>query len=65
MGQVKYKRHENAFESVKLWLKEGQYQIILEETQPVYALAIVTGFYENFKQIKIEVHKCGIDATCK
>jgi hypothetical protein len=65
LGQNRYKRHENAFESAIQWLKEGQYQIILEETQPVYALAVETGFYEYFKQMKIEIHECGIDATCK
>lgn len=65
LGQDRYKRHENAFESAKLWLKEGQYQVILEEMQPVYALAVATGFYEHFKQMKFEIRECGIDATCK
>ena len=65
LGQTRYKCHENAFESAKLWLKEEQYQIILEETQPVHALAVATGFYEHFKQNNIEIHECGIDATCK
>ena len=65
LGQGRYKRHENAFESAKLWLKEGQYQIILEEVHPVCALAIATGFYDHFKQMKIEIRECGIDATCK
>jgi hypothetical protein len=37
LGPERYKHHENSFESAKLWLKEGQYQIILEEIQPVYA----------------------------
>jgi len=65
LGQDRYKRHENAFESAIQWLKEGQYQIILEQQQPVYALAVETGFYKYFKQMKIEIHECGIDATCK
>jgi hypothetical protein len=64
LGQERYKRHENAFESAKLWLRENQYRIILEETQP-YALAFTTGFYEHFKQMNIEIYECGIDATCK
>jgi hypothetical protein len=65
LGQIRYKRHENAFESAKIWLREEQYQVILEEIQPVHALAIVTGFYEHFKKMEIEIHECGIDATCK
>ena len=37
--QERYKRHNNAFESAILWLRERHYVIILNETEPVHALA--------------------------
>jgi len=65
LGKPRYKRQEDAFESAIQWLKENQYRIILEQRQPVRALAVMTGFYENLQEMKIEIYECGIDATCK
>lgn len=65
LGQNRYKRQDDAFESVIQWLYEGQYKIILEETRPVRALAFMTNLYNYLKQENINIHECGIDATCK
>jgi hypothetical protein len=65
LGQHRYKRQADAFESAIEWLKEGQYQVILEERQPVRALAVLTGFYQCLQQMGTGINECGIDATCK
>jgi len=63
-GQVRYKRHNNAFESAVLWLRERHYDIILHETEPVRALAFDTRILDKMNQLGININECGIDATC-
>jgi len=65
IGQNRYKRHDDAFRSAIEWLQEGRYNIILEITVPVRAIAFTTGIYEQFRQMGMEIRECGIDATCK
>jgi hypothetical protein len=62
LGENRYKRHKDAFKSTIEWLNQENYNIILEETVPVHAVAFTTGLYEKFNQ---KVRECGIDATCK
>jgi hypothetical protein len=65
LGKYRYKCQEDAFESAIQWLKEKQYRIILEQRQPVHALAVLTGFYEALQEMEVDIYECGIDATCK
>jgi hypothetical protein len=65
LGKDRYKCQEDAFESSIQWLKENQYRIILEQRQPVRALAVLTGLYEDLQEMEVDIHECGIDATCK
>ena len=65
IGQNRYKRHEDAFQSAIEWLQEGQCNVFLNETIPVRAIAFMTGIYEHFRQMDLEIRECGIDATCK
>lgn len=65
LGQKRYKRDDDAFISAIKWLKEKYYNIILEETIPVRAVAFMTGIYNRFKQMGVKINECGIDATCK
>ena len=65
IGQNRYKRHEDAFQSAIEWLQEGQCNVFLNETVPVRAIAFMTGIYEHFRQMNLEIRECGIDATCK
>jgi hypothetical protein len=64
-NQTRYIRHENAFQSALLWMKEQNYDIILNLTEPVQAIAFTTGIYEHLKKNNIHIHECGVDATCK
>lgn len=65
LGKDRYKREEDAFESAVQWLKEKQYRVIIEQRQPVRALAVLTGLYEDLQEMEVDIHECGIDATCK
>lgn len=65
LGKNRYKRQDDAFESAIQWLKEGQNKIILEEIQPVRALAFMTEIHNYLLQMNINIRECGIDATCK
>jgi hypothetical protein len=65
LGQNRYKRNDDAFKSTIEWLKEKNYNIILEETIPVHAIAFTTGLYEKLNQVNVKIRECGIDATCK
>jgi hypothetical protein len=62
--QERYKRHNNAFESAILWLRERHYDIILNETEPVRALAFDTRMLDQMNHLRININECGIDATC-
>jgi hypothetical protein len=55
----------NAFQLALLWMKEQNYDIILNLTEPVQAIAFTTGIYEHLKKNNIHIHECGVDATCK
>ena len=65
LGQDRYKRHDNAFESAYIWLLENQYNIILQQVEPVHALAFDTGFLEQLNGLGIIINESGIDATCE
>jgi hypothetical protein len=65
LGKDRYKRQDDAFESGIQWLKENKYRIILEQRQPVCALAVLTGFHEDLQEMEVDIYECGIDATCK
>lgn len=65
LGKHRYQRADNAFESAIQWLKEHEHKIILEETQPVRALAVLTGLHEYLQEMGRSIDECGIDATCK
>ena len=64
LGQDQYKRYENAFKSTLLWLLENQHNIIMQEVEPVHALAFDTGILEQLNEFGIIINECGIDATC-
>ena len=53
LGEYRYKRNEDAFKSTIEWINQGNYNIILEETTPVRAIAFTTGFYEKFNQMNV------------
>ncbi|CAG8608082.1 25141_t:CDS:2, partial [Gigaspora margarita] len=53
LGQNRYRRQDDAFNSAIQWLKENNYTIILEETYPVRALAIVSEITDYLLQKKI------------
>ncbi|CAG8793302.1 43654_t:CDS:2, partial [Gigaspora margarita] len=63
LGQNRYKHQDDAFESAIQWFKEGQHKIILEQSQPIRALAIMTELHDYLLKININIHECGIDAT--
>ncbi|GBC06809.1 hypothetical protein RclHR1_07060002 [Rhizophagus clarus] len=65
LGQGRYKRPENAFDSACLWLLENNYHIILQEVEPVRALAFETGILKQINELGINIHECGIDAAYK
>jgi hypothetical protein len=65
LGEYRYKRNEDAFKSTIKWFNQENYNVILEETIPVQAIAFTTGFYEKFNQMNVKIWKCGIDAICK
>ncbi|RGB36099.1 hypothetical protein C1646_758544 [Rhizophagus diaphanus] len=47
LGENKYKHHEDTFKLTIEWLNQENYNIILEETVPVYAVVFTIGRYEN------------------
>ncbi|GBB99646.1 hypothetical protein RclHR1_35920001, partial [Rhizophagus clarus] len=63
LGQGRYKRCEDAFDSTCLWLSENNHHIILQEIEPVRALAFETGILEQLNELKINISECGMDAT--
>jgi len=63
LGQGRYKRCEDAFDSACLWLSENNHYIILQEMEPVRALAFETGILKQLDELKINISECGIDAT--
>ena len=63
LGQIRYRRHDNAFESAYTWLLENQYKIVLYKTEPVNVLAFDTGILDQLNKFGIIVNECGIDAT--
>ncbi|CAG8651404.1 2613_t:CDS:2 [Rhizophagus irregularis] len=62
-NQNRYIHHENSFQSALIWMKEQNYYIILNLTEPVQAIAFTTGIYEHLKKNNIHIHECDIDAT--
>ena len=48
---------------VLFWLSENNHYIILQEVEPVRALAFETGIYKQLNELKINISECGIDAT--
>jgi hypothetical protein len=63
LGQKRYKRCENAFESACLWLLENNHQIILQEVEPAHALAFETGILKQLNELEIYISEYGMDAT--
>ncbi|RIB12830.1 hypothetical protein C2G38_2327609 [Gigaspora rosea] len=62
LGQNRYRRQDDAFESAIQWLRKGQYKIVLEQLQP-RALALITELHDYLLKLNINIHECGIDAT--
>ncbi|CAB4423647.1 unnamed protein product [Rhizophagus irregularis] len=63
LGQGRYKRCEDAFDSTCLWLLENDYSIILKEVEPVRALAFETNILKQLNELGININEYGIDAT--
>jgi hypothetical protein len=65
LGEHRFKRDSNAFQSAKTLLKENDCTIILETDLPVQAIAFETGLYQMLIKNGILINEVGIDATCK
>ena len=65
LGEHRFKRDSNAFQSAKVLLKENDCTIILEIDLPVHAIAFETGLYQMLIENGILIKEVGIDATCK
>ena len=65
LGEHRFKRDSNAFQSAKALLKENDCTIILEINSPVHAIAFETGLYKMLIENGILIKEVGIDATCK
>ena len=63
LGQDRYKRHNDIFESAHLWLLENQHKVLLYEVKPVHILAFDTGILEQINKYGIIINELGIDAT--
>jgi len=63
LGQNRYKRCEDSFDSTCLWLLKNNYHIILQEEKPVRALAFETGILEQLNESRININEYGMDAT--
>jgi hypothetical protein len=63
LGQDRYKRCNDAFESAYTWLLENKYEILLYEVEPVHVLAFDTGILDQINKLGIIINEYGIDAT--
>ena len=64
-SQNRYIRYENSFQSALLWMKEQNYDVILNLTKPVQVIAFTTGIYEHLKKHNIHIYECSVDTTCR
>lgn len=65
LGEIRFKRDSNAFQSAKEWLKENNCIVIMDVNLPVQAIAFETELHQMLIKNGISINECGIDATCK